>query len=199
MWSVFLIANVCDSPITEFEINSDQNPDAYVYWLNRFVPPFNRRWVVLQRIQLPENASSTYAHFVRDMWRKKTRSLQRYIAKSFYLSQFLIDRSQAKLELTPWQRREQETTIEPYYNNHMLDWPPISLRALIEQQENNHVGFVSSIEQKYRQKHALLDQHIQKENSIADIIRMYDIQTDAVKTLPTPLLERFIKVVTATT
>ena len=199
MWSVFLIANVRDSPITEFEIHSDQNPDAYVYWLNRFVPPFNQRWIVLQRIRLPENVSNTYAQFVRDMWRKKTRSLQRYIAKSFYLSQFLVSRSQANLELTPWQRCEHEAVIEPYYNNHTLDWPPIPLHILIERRESNGAGFTSSSEREYKRKHTQLDKHLQKENSIADIIRMVDIQVDAVKTLPNSLLERFIKVLTTTT
>ena len=196
MWSVFLIANVRDSPITEFEIHSDQNPDAYVYWLNRFVPPFNQRWVVLQRIKLPENVSTTYAQFVRDMWRKKTRSLQRYIAKSFYLSQFLVSRRQANLELTPWQRCEHEAAIEPYYNHHTLDWPPIPLHILIERRENNAASFTSSSEREYKRKHTQLDKHLQKENSIADIIRMVDIQVDAVKTLPNSLLERFIKVLT---
>ena len=182
MWTVFLIANVAEYPVIDCEIHAHENPESMVFWRNRFEPPFNQRWVILERINLKSTSCTrACAYYLRDIWLKKTRGLQRYLAKAFYLAKPLIEAGLAELEIVPWTLEEHKALISPYYKNQLLDWPPPPLSTLLTEEPT----FVSKIDQHYSQN---------KKRSLADHIRMVDIQTDAIRVLPTDLLRRFMNI-----
>lgn len=186
MWKVCLIANVAQSPISEYEIHAHQDPSQWLLWRNRFESPFNQRWVVLQSIVVD---SEKRAFHYRNTWRSQTRGLQRYLAKAFYLA----NNTDSSLEIVPVPLETHKNFLSPYYHGQNLDWPPCPLTVMMTPQPM----FQSEREQYYQKKKPSIPANLQKTNTIADIIRMHDlIQPDILQEIPTSLLERFVKLVT---
>ena len=194
MWTVFLMANVAESPETECEIHAHQTPEVLVHWRNRFEAPFNQRWLNL--ISINNIESKSRAFWLRDTWRAKTRGLQRYIAKAFYLAKPLIETGEATLEVVPWPLEELKEVIAPYYKGRQLDWPPYPLLDILQERtDKNILHFSSQYEEFYSAQRAALPLTLQKPNSVADHIRMYDIRHDVLQTIPTGLLQRFLNII----
>jgi hypothetical protein len=190
------MANVADdnsASISECEIHMHHNPDAFVFWRNHFVPPFNQRWLILVRIRITKIKTQAYALELRDEWRAKTRGIQRYLAKAFYLAKPLVELGEAELEIVPWPLQEYCDRMKPYYKDRLLHWPAIPLEEVLHNKENSQF-WTSKIEASYQSRAQELPSDFIKKKSLADSIRMVDIQSDAIKTLPLSLLERYLSV-----
>lgn len=192
MWTVFFMVETSKRPIEECEIVIDQNPEAYVFWRNRFVPPFNQQWAILTRFIHRDYQSAKQC---QTRWINKTRGIQRYIAKSFYLARNLFQERPGEVEfqVTPLSLQDHEALFSKYYDTAKLTWPPTPLTQLLEAPPTTNV-YVSPTAKEYKLQAEALPAPFQKPKSIADLIRIHDLLKNELKSVPTDVLKKYISV-----
>lgn len=168
------MVNTAQQPIKDCEIHINENPDTMVYWRNWFTAPFNQRWVIIIRIY---TTSEKMARFIQQKWLAKTRGIQRYISKAFYLAKPLEESGKGCLEITPWSLEHERKAVNQRCLNGQLDWPPLPI--------------IDTIQKVISPSRTLVSEQNQGKLP-ADYIRMYDIQQDSLKTIPLQVLEKFI-------
>lgn len=224
-WTVFLMANVADDPITQCEIEVHQFPDEYVYHRNQLEAPFNQRWVILMRLRyFPHKEAQANALY----WLNKTRGTQRYIAKGFYLArQLMIEKygqeytfhhinlkkenvesivplheMPLSLDIIPYSKQEYLNIMNVLYSRHTL-WPTCSLEQILDDYCKDPCSFVPHVLSESRTfmnqtKITQLPRILQKNKSLADFVRMVDLHDNSISTISPTLLRRFVTVFSET-